>query len=250
MTRWARFSIGGIGGLLPVLASFLAVDLTAFAAIVDRPNSVSLGLCVGYALRILVLFTLGGAMAVLNTEIQSPLALVQIGIAAPALLTSFVSGAAINQNQRPTRQALSLIISSASAEEPKPYPSLQHVQFLPDVLRGLTPGLGVQQPRKLSGPETVSVLVGNTAHVLGRFGPNTTTIHYNRDGTIDWTSPDGRDSGTWRVTDDGLFCTKYRNLRNGAETCQNLWQTGPDAFEFRLPNGTVMGKGSITPGVQ
>ena len=139
MTRWAGFGIGGLGGLLPVLASLLAVDLTAVAAI---------------------------------------------------------------------------------------------------------------EPRKLSGPETVSVLVGNTAHVLGRFGPNTTTIHYNRDGTIDWTSPDGRDSGTWRVSDDGLFCTKYKYLRNGVETCQNLWQTGPDAFEFRLPNGTVLGKGSITPGVQ
>ena len=249
MTRWARFGIGGLGGLLPVLASLLAVDLTAIAAIVDHQVTVSLGLCVGYTLRVLVLFTLGGVMAVLNSEIQNPLALVQIGIAAPALLTSFVSGTAINQTQRPVRQALSFI-STAMADEPRPNSSIQTAQFFNDVLKGLTPGLGQQPPRKLSGPETVSVLAGNTAHVLGRFGPNTTTIHYKRDGTIDWTSPDGRDSGTWRVTDDGLFCTRYRNLRNGVETCQNLWQTGPDAFEFRLPNGTVMGKGSITPGVQ
>lgn len=153
MTRWTRFWIGGSGGLLPVLASLLVVDLA--------------------------------------------------------------------------------LIGSALAGESKPDPS----------------GLGLQQPRRLSGPEIVSNLVGNTAHGPGRFGPNTTTIHYNRDGTIDLTSPDGRDSGTWKVTDDGLFCTKYRYLRNGAETCQTLWQTGPDTFEFHLPNGTIL-KGSITSGVQ
>ena len=70
MTRWARFGIGGLGGLLPVLASLLAVDLTAVAAIVDHQDTVSLGLCVGYTLRVLVLFTLGGVMAMLNSEIQ------------------------------------------------------------------------------------------------------------------------------------------------------------------------------------
>jgi hypothetical protein len=109
VTRWARFAIGGLGGLLPVLASLLAVDLTAIAAIVDHHDTVSLGLYVGYSLRVLVLFTLGGVMAVLNSEIQNPLALVQIGIAAPALLTSFVSGTAINQTQRPVRQALAFM---------------------------------------------------------------------------------------------------------------------------------------------
>ena len=186
-------------------------------------------------------------MAVLNSEIQNPLALVQIGIAAPALITSFVSGTAINQNQRPVRQTLSLI-SSSLAGEPKPDPSIQHVQFFNDLLNGLTPGLGLQQPRKLSGPEIRSLLVGNTAYTPGRFGPKMYTIHYNRDGTIDFTSPDGQDFGTWKVSEDGLFCTKYKYLRGGAETCQTIWQTGPNACEFHLPNGTIL-KGSITPGI-
>ena len=33
-------------------------------------------------------------------------------------------------------------------------------------------------------------------------------------------SPDISDTGTFRITDDDMYCSKERQLRNGAETCQ------------------------------
>jgi hypothetical protein len=60
-------------------------------------------------------------------------------------------------------------------------------------------------------------------------------------------SPDVSDTGTYRITDDDMYCSKYRKLRDGVETCQTIWQTGPNTYETHLPNGTVI-KGTIVPG--
>lgn len=87
MTKLGRFIFGGLGGLLPLIASLVAVDLTAIAKLVDN-HALTEGLCVGYATRIIGLVVLGGVMALLNEEVKTPLSLVQIGIAAPALVTS------------------------------------------------------------------------------------------------------------------------------------------------------------------
>jgi hypothetical protein len=57
------------------------------------------------------------------------------------------------------------------------------------------------------------------------------------DGHIHLKSPDVEDVGTYRITDDDRFCTKYSRLRGGQETCQTVWQTGPNSFEAHLPNG-------------
>src|SRR5690242_17795240 len=59
------------------------------------------------------------------------------------------------------------------------------------------------------------------------------------DGHIHVKSPDFNDVGTYRITDDGMFCTKYNKIRGGQETCQIVWQTGPDTIEAHLPNGQV-----------
>jgi hypothetical protein len=187
-------------------------------------------------------------MAVLNSEIQNPLALVQIGIAAPALITSFVSGTALNQSQRPVMQAMS-IVSSAEAAELNVARPIVFAAFFNDVLNGLTPGLGVQPPRKLTGAEILGAFVGNTVYTAGRFGAKTNIIHYDTDGTIKLISPDVWDAGTYKVSDDGVFCTKYRLIRDGSETCQTIYQVGPSAYEFHLPNGTIL-KATVEPGVK
>jgi hypothetical protein len=171
MTKIARFGIGGLGGLLPVLASLLAVDLAAIAAIVDHNETVSIGLCVGYGLRVTILFTLGGVMAVLNSEIQNPLALVQIGIAAPALITSFVSGAALNQTQRPFRQVISLV-STAFAAEVASDSGVIRSGFLNDVVGGLIPGFGTVAPTyaTVSSSRVGLLCQAVTAETAGGFG--------------------------------------------------------------------------------
>jgi len=88
MTGWHRFGIGGTGALLPVLVSLLAVDL---AYIIDHFREYTLGIYVGTALRYMLLFILGGVVAALNSDERKPIKLVQLGIAAPALVASYMN---------------------------------------------------------------------------------------------------------------------------------------------------------------
>jgi hypothetical protein len=143
MSQIVRFGIGGLGGLLPLLASLVAVDLSSIATLIDH-NGLTEGLCVGYAIRVFGLFALGGIMAGLNSEIRNPLALVQIGIAAPALVTSYMSGAALTKSQ-PQNPVANMLISRAFANESFPKYNIRLAGFYGDVIQGFSPGLGVQQ---------------------------------------------------------------------------------------------------------
>jgi hypothetical protein len=152
MSNIIRFSIGGLGGLLPVLASLVAVDLASFASIIDN-HGITEGLVIGYVVRTVGLFALGGIMATLNSEVKTPLALVQIGIAAPALVTSYLTGAAAVSKSTTTGYMEGIFISQA-------YASDKQIQiaggFLSDVLRGITPGLGrLQIGPSISHPSPV-----------------------------------------------------------------------------------------------
>ena len=82
MTRREVFFFGAIGGILPILVSILTID---FAPIIDHPESLTLGNYVGYGIRVVGLIAAGGIVAILNPEVRSPIALVQLGVAAPAL---------------------------------------------------------------------------------------------------------------------------------------------------------------------
>jgi hypothetical protein len=143
MPRLYQFGLGGLGGLLPVLATLVAVDLSSIATLVDK-GEITEGLCVGYAIRVIGLFALGGIMAALNTGVKEPFALVQIGIAAPALVTSYLAGSEVRQNQ-PSRPNVSFIISTAHAE---PSTSKSNIilagGFLSDMADGLKIGFGRQ----------------------------------------------------------------------------------------------------------
>ena len=90
MTPWKRFWIGGGGALLPLLVTLLAVDISQ---IVDSRTSLTLGVYIGAILRYLVLFTLGGIVAWLNSDEDKPLKLVQLGIGAPAIISSLINAA-------------------------------------------------------------------------------------------------------------------------------------------------------------
>ena len=88
MTSWTRFWIGGAGAMLPLLVTLLAVDL---APLIDNATHLTFGTYVGAAIRYIVLFTLGGVVAALNSDEVQPIKLVQLGIAAPALVSTYVN---------------------------------------------------------------------------------------------------------------------------------------------------------------
>ena len=143
MSALQRFAIGGLGGLLPLVVSFLSFDP---ATVITHLATLTLGIYVGYFIKTIVLFVLGGTLAALSDS-ATPWTLVQLGIAAPALITSYINGAGVSGPVEGGMHATSsiAIISSAyaaissayAAEAPADVPIVS-VNFLGDVWRGAT----------------------------------------------------------------------------------------------------------------
>jgi hypothetical protein len=137
MSRTEAFLLGGFGGLLPILVSALSVDLSP---IIDHPDILTIGNYVGYAIRVVVLIVLGGAMALLNSEVRQPLAIVQLGIAAPALVTSVINAAPAKP--LPVQHAYMSFISVANAQESRS--PAGRIQFAGGFLADVAAGLGTR----------------------------------------------------------------------------------------------------------
>jgi hypothetical protein len=113
------------------------------APIIDNLNNLTLGIYAGYGIKIAGLIVIGGIMALLNREVQQPLTLVQIGIAAPALITSYINATGIQGPARADQATMISIITEVRAEELGSKNSMRLAQgFLSDVLKGITQPLG------------------------------------------------------------------------------------------------------------
>lgn len=113
MTGLKRFWFGGSGALLPLLITLIGADL---AVLIDQQEQLTSGMIIGAGIRYMCLFILGGFVAALHSDEIKPLKLVQLGIAAPALITSFISVGPVSAN---TAQAFQMpgIISTAHAAD-------------------------------------------------------------------------------------------------------------------------------------
>jgi hypothetical protein len=89
-----RFLIGGAGGLAPVFAFLIAVDLE------KQLNDTNLLQILGYSLRVLALFAIGGFIAWLHENEDKPFKLFEIGLGAPALLAGLITTKSIIPDQQ------------------------------------------------------------------------------------------------------------------------------------------------------
>lgn len=120
MTPKKRFLFGGIGALLPVMVSILTLDINAYLLNPDALVAAIPGIIIRYS----ILFFIGGFITYLHSDEDKPFKLVELGIAAPALISSLVASHAVSS---PPVQATSdnhstvgfSIISSAYAESSK-----------------------------------------------------------------------------------------------------------------------------------
>jgi hypothetical protein len=132
-----RFWIGGAGALLPLLVTLLAADLPG---IIDHYGDYTLGTYVGTVLRYVILFAAGGIVAALNSDESSPIKLVQLGIAVPALISSYVNAQAPTTSRQPVRGAMSIFVAPAKALELPAHldrgPAIRNAGFLDDVFKG------------------------------------------------------------------------------------------------------------------
>ncbi len=102
---------------------------------------------------------------------------------------------------------------------------------------------------QLTAAEVRSVLVGNTAETYGQYGAKTYINRYKPDGTVEFRSPMGNDTGTYKITDDGQLCTSYPDRRNGAQVCLTIYQTGPNEYESHSSTGQTY-KATVVKGIQ
>jgi hypothetical protein len=86
LTTRRKCLIGGLGALTPIILNLLVVDLqTTFKALTAL-------VLIGYLIRVMILFYLGGLVAYLHKDEKSILKLFELGIVAPALITALMNG--------------------------------------------------------------------------------------------------------------------------------------------------------------
>ena len=123
MTMLSRFLWGGFGGLAPILATFLILEAHTIALYLDEMSrGGSMLTLVGYAVRVVGLFVVGGLWAGLHKSEVDPKKLFQLGIVAPAMITGMISASnagAASETIEPARiEAPAARLAAPAADDP------------------------------------------------------------------------------------------------------------------------------------
>ena len=115
MKTYQKILIGGLGAMMPIVLNLLIVDLHVL--ILD----LTLVALLAYLIRVVILFFLGGVVAFLHKDENSPLKLFQLGLAAPALITGLLNSGQVEIPKAPpppgTQPGISsLFVPSAYAQ--------------------------------------------------------------------------------------------------------------------------------------
>jgi hypothetical protein len=95
-----KLFLGGLGGLMPLVASFIIVDVETIASYIENFNSPGhkgIILFCGYFLKALLLFGVGALWAYLHSSEENLLKIFQLGIVAPAIISGFIQSSHIKE---------------------------------------------------------------------------------------------------------------------------------------------------------
>ena len=118
MKTYKKILIGGLGALTPIIMNLLAIDLEVLFL------NLTLFAVLGYLIRVIILFYLGGMTAFLHKDEDSPVKIFELGIVAPALITALINAGQIEVPKvalPETTEKISTIqlVTSAYAQEPQ-----------------------------------------------------------------------------------------------------------------------------------
>ena len=137
MTTVKRFLWGGIGGLAPILATFLILEGEVIGRYLrDLGSGGSLLTLVGYSVRVLGLFIVGGLWASLHRSERDPKKLFQLGIVAPAMITGVLNASNVQFDPAPPPTE----VSATSPAPTAPSSSPRSKTSLPTITRLTTLG--------------------------------------------------------------------------------------------------------------
>jgi hypothetical protein len=100
-------------------------------------------------------------------------------------------------------------------------------------------------PTNLTAAELKAAFVGNTQH--GESINGVFLIYMAPNGVVRGKFDLGQDHGTWRITDDGKLCAKWRGLFRSVESCRTVQKKGA-GYVFLEPEGEVAATVTVTPG--
>src|SRR5712692_6064881 len=95
----ARFVYGALGGFLPMLLSLLLLDVGSL----QNATLITVGVA---TLKTVVFIGLGGLVAYLHSTEKMPVTLIQLGVAAPALLIGGIHGSTLRCISEATKPCL------------------------------------------------------------------------------------------------------------------------------------------------
>ncbi len=143
MSTQKKILFGGLGALTPIIMNLLVVDLNVLLV------KVTWLALAAYLIRVVILFYLGGLVAYLHKDENSPLKLFELGVAAPALITALLNASHID-TPKTIAQATGIapvsgmLIPSAYAQPTQPVKekiktfSIPEESLMQEFLRGLT----------------------------------------------------------------------------------------------------------------
>lgn len=90
MKTYKKIFIGGLGALTPIIMNLLVIDLEVLLV------NLTFYSVLGYSIRVIVLFYLGGLIAYLHKDEFNPVKIFELGIVAPALITALLNAGQID----------------------------------------------------------------------------------------------------------------------------------------------------------
>jgi hypothetical protein len=101
-------------------------------------------------------------------------------------------------------------------------------------------------PPRLSNGEVSMLLAGNTASGIASNG-QPYYLYFLQDGRVRFREGNFSDSGTWRVSADGMLCTSMTKTNVGVEQCYALYRDGTNV-SFSRPDGAKVGSFTVLAG--
>jgi hypothetical protein len=103
----------------------------------------------------------------------------------------------------------------------------------------LGPPVGMSSGPGLSSNAIRDVVSGNTATGTMSASHIVYSMYLAADGTALAQLPTGVDEGTWRLTEDGQWCAKWKLFRAGTEYCQRVYPQG-EGYKFANSNSVEL----------
>ena len=86
--------------------------------------------------------------------------------------------------------------------------------------------------------EEVTVLLTDKTEVGKTSKGKDYSVHRRADGSQTIKAGNFKDTGTWRVTDDGKLCSKWKKIRKGEERCDIRISVDGDKINMHGDDGT------------